>query len=72
MSLVLFGDPLHFHTLLLSLLSSFDSPLLGKMRSADFGLPLLVLSPRHSDFFELDFFTDKSSFLPIDVWIELS
>jgi hypothetical protein len=71
MSLILLRNPLHFHAFLLSLLPSFNGPLLGEMHFVDFGLLPFVFSPRHSYFFELDFFTDESSLLPIDIWVEL-
>jgi hypothetical protein len=72
MLLVLLRNPLRFHAFLLLLLPSFDGPLLGEMHFADFGLAPFVFSPRHSYFFELDFFADESSFLSIDIRVELS
>jgi hypothetical protein len=71
MLLILFRDSLGFYTLLLSLFPSLDRPILGEVCFADVSSPFLIAFPRNSYFFKFNFLSDKSSFLPINLWIKL-
>jgi hypothetical protein len=70
--LILFQNPLGFHAPLLLLLLSLNCPLLSKIHLADLGSLFLVILPGDPYFFKFYSFPNKSSFFPINLWIELS
>jgi hypothetical protein len=72
MPLIFLGNSSCFHTLLLSLFSSFDGPILGEVCFADFGLLFLVFLPHNAYFLKFHLLPNKSSFFPVNFWIEFS
>jgi hypothetical protein len=72
MASVFIRDSLSFHTFLLLLLPSLNYPILSEVHLADFHSLCFIARPGNSYFFELYFFSYKSPFFPINVWIEFS
>jgi hypothetical protein len=71
-SLILCGNALCFHAFLLLLLSLLDSPFLSKVCFTDVGPSPLVLRLSDTNLFKFYYVPDKSSFFPVNFWVELS